>query len=122
VEAFARQIAALVDVPVGVALTDPQVPQPPLVGTEGAHLDRAIDKRRREFAAGRAAARMALRQRGGPDVAIPAAADRAPVWPTGWQGSISHKDTLCAAIVTNAPVMLGLDLAALCDCRIHPSS
>lgn len=60
---------------------------------EAALIARAIDKRRREFATGRALARVALGRLGEPAVAIPSAPDRSPVWPDGIAGSISHCDT-----------------------------
>lgn len=117
------RIAQLVPVRVAVGLADPRAPQPDLVGGEGAHLARAIDKRRREFAAGRAAARAAMAQLGGAPLAIPMAEDRAPIWPKGWQGSISHKDTLAAAMVTQEAATLGLDLeeATPLDEKLLPS-
>jgi len=111
----AQQIAQLVDGPVCVAWTDPRDVQPALIGAEGAHLARAIDKRKREFAAGRAAARAAMKGLGGASVEIPAGPDRAPIWPAGWRGSISHKDTFCAAMVTQSAMTLGLDVEEATD-------
>ncbi len=95
---------------VAVATCDPRLPQPALLPGEAAHLARAIVARRREFAAGRAAARAAIAALGGAPLPIPAAPDRAPIWPEGWQGSISHSATLCLAVVTRAPLTLGVDL------------
>lgn len=109
-DATARIIAALFDAKVAVSVTDPRDPQPALVGDEAAHVANAIHKRQREFAAGRAATRAAMAQLGGAPCAIPAAIDRAPIWPAGWQGSISHKNTLCAAVVTQDAMSVGLDL------------
>jgi 4'-phosphopantetheinyl transferase EntD len=103
-------IASLFDVEVGVGVTDPRQSQPALMGTEAAHLTRAIDKRKAEFAAGRAAARSAMQALDITPGPIPAHADRSPIWPDGIRGSISHKDTLCAAVITRAPVHLGLDI------------
>lgn len=60
---------------------------------EAALVARAIDKRRREFATGRALARAALGRLGSSAVAIPSAPDRSPIWPDGIAGSISHCDT-----------------------------
>ncbi len=53
-------------------------------------IGKAILPRRREFAAGRAAARQALEQIGQRPSAIPMGTDRAPCWPAGIVGSISH--------------------------------
>ncbi|MBW0172157.1 MAG: 4'-phosphopantetheinyl transferase family protein [Hydrogenophaga sp.] len=60
---------------------------------------RAVLRRQREFAAGRAAARAAMRRLGWPDCAIPARQDRSPLWPTSLVGSISHSSECCAAVV-----------------------
>jgi len=103
-------IGALFDVPVGVGVTDPRHPQPAAMGSEAAHLGKAIDKRKTEFAAGRAAARLAMQAIDFRPCAVPAHTDRAPIWPAGLWGSISHKDTLCAAVVTRARACLGLDI------------
>ena len=109
---LAAQVAALFDAPVAAAATDPRVHQPDVLPVEAAHVARAIDKRQREFAAGRAAARQAMAELTGQaqDLAIPAAEDRSPIWPDGWQGSISHKNTLCVAVVGRTGALLGLDL------------
>ena len=47
--------------------------------------------------------------------AIPMGADRAPVWPTGVVGSITHHDGRCIAVVARRASMsgLGLDLEPL---------
>ncbi len=103
-------IAALFDGPVAVGVTDPRVPQPPAMGDEAVHLAQAIPARRREFAAGRAAARIAMAQLGMPPVPVPASPDRAPVWPKGISGSISHTTSLCAAVLRTGGPYLGLDI------------
>jgi len=69
-----------------------------------------IDKRQREFAAGRRAARMAMARIGLPPAAIPMGPDRAPVWPAGLAGSITHSASACLAAVTARPLLIGLDL------------
>jgi 4'-phosphopantetheinyl transferase EntD len=100
--------------PAGVALaeTDPRVPQPAAWPEERAGLDRPRPERLREFAAGRTAARHAMAQLGQPARAIPHGIDRAPVWPAGLVGSISHCTTTCLAAVAEARsfAALGLDL------------
>ena len=103
-------IASLFDPQVSVAVTDPRMPQPAAFGDEAAHMTRAFPSRRNEFAAGRAASRLAMAGLGIAPCAIPAAPDRSPIWPEGIRGSISHSDTLCAAAVTDADCFLGLDL------------
>jgi len=63
---------------------------------------RAVDKRRREFAAGRAAAHQAMRDLGQIPRPITVAQTRAPIWPRGITGSITH--THSCAIAAVAPV------------------
>lgn len=73
---------------------------------------RAVPARRAEFLAGRLAARRALARMGRAGTAIPARADRSPVWPEGISGSISHAGHLAVAVVADArriPV-LGIDI------------
>lgn len=103
-------IADLFDPGVAVALRDLAAPQPPLHPAERAAMARAAEVRRAEFAAGRAAARQAMVQLGGDPQAIPAGPDRAPIWPAGWRGTITHDDQFCAAAVTRGDLFLGLDL------------
>lgn len=67
---------------------------------EAALVARAIGKRQREFATGRALARAGLARLGAPEVAILHAPDRAPVWPAGVAGSISHCDTRAVVALT----------------------
>ncbi|WP_238017658.1 4'-phosphopantetheinyl transferase superfamily protein [Dactylosporangium sp. AC04546] len=74
-----------------------------LLPAEAAHLSpRAVASRRREFTAGRVAARRALGRLG--VVGHPLTADnRAPVWPHGTTGSITHTAGYCAAAVARTP-------------------
>jgi 4'-phosphopantetheinyl transferase EntD len=71
----------------------------------------AGEKRRRDFALGRACARAALAQAGLADAAIGRGADGQPVWPAGFAGSITHTQGYAAAVAarTDAFVSLGLD-------------
>lgn len=62
----------------------------------------AVEKRRREFAAGRAAARDMMAALGLAAQPIPVGTDRAPVWPADLVGSISHTKTAAMAIGTTA--------------------
>ncbi len=81
----------------------------PVRPAEAATVARAIPARQAEFAAGRAAARTALRALGQPPVAIPAGANREPLWPAGVSGSIAHAAGIAvAALRHGAP--LGLDI------------
>jgi 4'-phosphopantetheinyl transferase EntD len=83
-----------------------------LMDAEHAAVVKAVDKRRFEFAAGRRAARSALSAFGMAEVAIPAGADRAPIWPPGILGSITHDDGIAMALVgrTKTIAAIGIDL------------
>lgn len=49
---------------------------------------------------------------GAPEAAVPVGRDRAPIWPEGIAGSISHGSGLCVALIAHAAKypMLGVDL------------
>ncbi|MCC5983677.1 MAG: 4'-phosphopantetheinyl transferase superfamily protein [Rhodobacteraceae bacterium] len=106
----AAGLAALFDPPVRFGLADPRAPAAPLYPQEARAVASARRARRREFAAGRTAARAALAALDLPPQPIPMAPDRAPVWPAGITGSISHTDTHCVAVVSNAPGLRGLGI------------
>ncbi|WP_052673404.1 4'-phosphopantetheinyl transferase family protein [Rouxiella chamberiensis] len=72
-----------------------------------AHLHRAVGKRRGEYLASRLAARTALQCYGIADFFLENDADRAPVWPQGIVGSLTH--TATRAVI----------LTARADCRHH---
>lgn len=99
---------AILPASVAVAASDPTAPAKPL--WLGETLRGAVDTRIREFSAGRTAARQALVQLGLAPTAIPQGPDRAPVWPNGITGSITHSTTLCLAAVTQTPMLIGIDL------------
>jgi len=69
-------------------------------------------KRLTDLATGRYCAIKALEQLGIQDATIPIGADRAPIWPEGIVGSISHCDSLAGAIVSKKKdhISLGLDI------------
>ena len=73
---------------------------------------RAVPKRRAEFAAGRRAARAALAQVGRPASAIPVGARRAPQWPEGMIGAITHDrgQALAAVLPSDEALGIGIDL------------
>lgn len=73
------------------------------------------ERRRNSFAAGRRAAKAALKNAGFSGQADLAIGDDAlPIWPPGWIGSISHTDDVAAAIVTpvdeHLSISLGIDI------------
>lgn len=64
---------------------------------------KAVDKRQREFAAGRTLARRLMRELGVPaDFALLPGEDRAPRWPDGVVGSITHTEGWAAVVVASA--------------------
>lgn len=84
----------------------------PLHPEEGHAVAGVAEKRRRDFALGRACAHAALAQMnrdGGP---IGRADDGAPVWPAGIVGSITHTQGYAAAVVAAAADFAGLGVDA----------
>jgi enterobactin synthetase component D / holo-[acyl-carrier protein] synthase len=83
-----------------------------LVQEERRALRRAVAARRAEFAAGRRCAKCALADLGRTTDAIPVGAARAPVWPPGVVGSITHTAAWAIAAVAPATVCqaVGIDL------------
>lgn len=84
---------------VAVVATRADILDAPLFAEEAAIVERAVDKRRREYTTGRACARSALAQLGLPPQAIPTGPRGAPQWPDGVVGSITHCDGLRASAV-----------------------
>jgi enterobactin synthetase component D len=78
-------------------------------------LKKAVPRRRAEFIGGRLCARAALEILGATDLDIPMGADRSPVWPAGFAGSITHaKDMAFAAVArTEQAQSLGLDVETI---------
>lgn len=81
-----------------------------LLPGEASGLRRPGEKRLAEFAAGRRAAHQAMERLGMPVRAVAHGPDRAPVWPRGVVGSISHSDTHCLAVLAKAGTYAGLGL------------
>jgi enterobactin synthetase component D len=79
-----------------------------LPALEAAAVARAVPRRQLEFATGRWCARQALQALGVPPQPVPAGADRAPVWPHGVVGTISHDDRWCVAGVAHQQRWAGL--------------
>jgi 4'-phosphopantetheinyl transferase EntD len=79
---------------------------------EAAVVAGAVEKRRNEFATGRAVAHAALAQLGRTAEEILSGKDRAPIWPRGVCGSISHSHSLAVAAVTGSPRVgsVGIDI------------
>jgi 4'-phosphopantetheinyl transferase EntD len=92
------------------------VEPPPIHPDEAAQVATAVAKRRVEFAAGRDCARRALTRLGIEDFVLRNGPDRAPRWPEGVVGSISHAGTVpggfCGAVVGRSRDFLTLGLDA----------
>ncbi|CAL1693074.1 hypothetical protein MMB232_03257 (plasmid) [Brevundimonas subvibrioides] len=98
--------------PPGASLVAGRIPDVATVvyPEEEVSLASASAKRRREFSAGRTVARRAIRALGIEVEAIPARADRSPVWPDGITASISHSGDICAAVAARKGVLLSIGL------------
>ena len=79
---------------------------------EAAIVERASDKRRREFTAGRECARIALGKLGVAPAPILIGERGAPQWPPGTVGSITHCDGYRAAAVAHASEVAAIGLDA----------
>ncbi len=82
-----------------------------LLPIELPHVRYCVDKRRREFAAGRNCARSALRALGFEALPILVGMGRMPLFPAGISGSITHTDNYCAAaaVRTDGALTIGID-------------
>ena len=65
---------------------------------ERVHVVQSVEKRRREFALGRACARAALAGLGHGEAVIAKGDEGAPIWPAGIVGSITHTKDYAAAV------------------------
>ena len=92
--------------PAGMALGGAGVPEPLWPGEAIA----AVPRRLTEFAAGRTAARRAMAALGVPMATIPMGEDRAPIWPQGVVGSISHCAGACMAVAGRPSDFAGIGL------------
>ena len=87
-------------------------------------IERAVEQRRLEFAAGRTLARGLLRDAGRPTDALLCDPDRVPRWPQNVVGSITHCRSLCAVAVAPRALSagIGIDVEPVCvlDESLHP--
>ncbi len=88
-----------------------------LFPVEAAAIARARPARIAEFAAGRAAARLAMAELGLSPCAVAMRPDRAPDWPAGVVGSIAHDGALCLAALSRAGDLraIGIDTEPALD-------
>jgi 4'-phosphopantetheinyl transferase EntD len=108
----ADALQSLFEIPVWACVADAAMYAAPDHWQDWPAIGRAVPKRRREFVAGRAAARGALRRMGIPAAPIPRMANGCPQWPDGVIGSITHTEGYCAAVVGLAEAAAGIGLDA----------
>jgi len=108
----AERLSGLFSSGVAVAVATPDMYNAPLLGDEYVAVRTSVLHRQREFAAGRSAARLALEKLGLGALPILSGADRVPIWPQGYTGSISHCHGFCWSAVscTSQVRSLGIDV------------
>ncbi len=91
--------------------------QDPLLPGEAAQISRAASTRRRDYTAGRTAARLAMTELGWPAVPLLRGPGGSVIWPDGLTGSLSHCEDLCIAVVaqTQDHISIGIDLERIQD-------
>lgn len=92
---------------------DPAAGAAPLLEEEAPYVERAVEKRRAEFAKGRECARRALSRLGlgvEASTALHVGPRREPLWPARVVGSITHTQGHCAAAVGWAEGYLGIGI------------
>lgn len=96
--------------PQGVAVVarDPREAPAAVDPVEQGAVKNAVPRRVAEFHAGRAAARAAMVELAFPPAPVAMGADRAPIWPEGVTGSISHTDKACVAVVGDSRDWAGI--------------
>jgi 4'-phosphopantetheinyl transferase EntD len=88
--------------------------------SEALALRGAVPRRLAEFHAGRAAARAAMVALSLPPRPVPMGPDRAPLWPAGITGSISHCATACVAAVGLGSIWAGIGVDIEEDTPLEP--
>ncbi len=81
-----------------------------LLPEEAACVQRAVEKRRREFAAGRVCAREAIARLGLQAGPLLIGAHRQALWPAAAVGSITHTTGFCAAVAARAEDFRGIGI------------
>jgi 4'-phosphopantetheinyl transferase EntD len=106
--AIARMLPGVVAASAG-AISDPVTP---LAAVELKSTARMSPRRLQEFTAGRGHARRALEQLGLHQPEVGVGPDRAPLWPPGYVGSISHAGDLVLAVAARSTALraIGVDL------------
>jgi hypothetical protein len=83
-----------------------------LMSVENQYISQALEKRKREFTAGRNCARQALMHLGFPPLAIAVGASREPLFPPDVSGTITHSADYCAAAVIRRGDVLSIGIDA----------
>jgi 4'-phosphopantetheinyl transferase EntD len=89
-----------------------------MLAEERAVIAAAVPKRALEFAAGRWCAREALRRQGIEAAPLLPDENRAPLWPAGIVGSITHTDGFCAAAIGRGDSFAGIGIDAELEGRV----
>lgn len=89
------------------------------------HLQRAVKKRRAEYLASRYCLQQALASWGIPSFLLHNSPDRAPIWPQGIRGSLSHThQQVCALLTRRQDQLLGVDCERIMEAKVasetHP--
>lgn len=108
----------LLPAPAASAEATPAMWECGLLPEELNHVAGAVPRRRREFTAGRNCARAALRALGVQAGAIGVGVRRAPRFPDGISGSITHTDGYCAASVIRRGAVLSIGIDAECKAAL----
>jgi 4'-phosphopantetheinyl transferase EntD len=108
-------LRSIVTAPVAVRERCSDVDESMLFGEERAAIARAIVPRRREFATTRLCAREALAELGQRPVALLPDEAGAPVWPSGFVGSLTHCDGYRAAAVARSAELHSIGIDAEVD-------
>lgn len=82
---------------------------------------RAVPRRRQEFLLGRTCARLALRELGVADQPLLPGPHRAPRWPSGIVGSITHTEGYCAAVAARSAQVASVGIDAQAVRALSPS-
>lgn len=117
-----RTLLSQMNLPSGMswAMSEP-VDEPGLLFPEEARsIARAVPNRRAEFTGGRVAARKAMWALGVQPAAVKMAESRAPMWPDGLVGSITHADEICMAMVGSSDRFCGIGIDLEPDVPMDP--
>lgn len=91
----------------------------PLFAEEEAAVEKAVDKRKLEFALGRKAARAALSALGVAPLPLLQLADRSVQWPDGFVGSITHAEGYVGALAAKTQLVKGIGIDAERKTRVQ---